>query len=89
LSIPSIGRPRTRKEVGELFGVSERTVRRWTNDRHLECFRQGHTVRVTDEHIEAFIASRSVDAIEAPAPKPHRNPKYADPRITTNRKAAL
>lgn len=42
--------------VAELLGVSERSVWRWLDQRELIAHRFGRSVRISEEHLRAFLA---------------------------------
>ena len=45
-------------EIAEQLGVSSRTVWRWIDQGELVSYRLGRSVRVSDDDLRAFLASR-------------------------------
>jgi excisionase family DNA binding protein len=54
------GRMRSIREVAELFGVSEKSIRRWIETGQLGAHRLGRQWRIAPEEIERFLATRSI-----------------------------
>ena len=48
----------TASQVAEICCVSVRTVRRWMNDGDLHFLKLGRAVRVHEDDLEAFLATR-------------------------------
>jgi excisionase family DNA binding protein len=49
----SAGRWKTKQEVADLFGISTRTVERWTSSGLLTCMRAGNVVRYHTDYLDA------------------------------------
>ncbi|WP_176542209.1 helix-turn-helix domain-containing protein [Bacillus sp. AFS075034] len=47
----------TIKEVAEYFRVSDRAVKQWVKDGSLEHYKVGRLVRISEEHVQKFLAS--------------------------------
>ena len=45
-------------EVAEHLGVSERSVRRWIEDRQLVAHHLGRSVRISEQDLRTFLAAR-------------------------------
>ena len=54
------GRMRSIREVAELFGVSEKSIRRWIETGQLDAHQLGRQWRIAPEEIERFLATRRV-----------------------------
>ena len=50
-------------EAARYLGVSERTVRTLTSERRIQFCRVGRLVRFTPEHLEAYVAERTVEVV--------------------------
>ena len=45
----------TKKQVADLFGISERTLDRWRNEGTIDAFKVGSIVRFREEAVDAAI----------------------------------
>ena len=59
--------PLTLEATAEYFSVSISTIRRWTTEGALGCWKYGNTVLYLPDHIAAFIAAGRTDEQEVAA----------------------
>jgi len=76
-AVPTLGRPRTRKEAAAFLRCSVPTLDRRIKAGLLGCVRNGRLVLILDEHLEAFLARDTATAPDPVRTKPRRHPKYA------------
>ena len=60
-------RPLTLEETAAFFGVSISTIRRWTVEGALDCWKYGNTVLYLPDHIAAFVAAGRTDGQDVAA----------------------